>query len=93
MARRKVQQVKQPSSTIMIGDTTDQWVDAKDSARLHPPSIASASRIGNRHNGFINVTWVDGHVTSELPSKLIAGANDANSIFQRDWYYKYDKEL
>jgi prepilin-type processing-associated H-X9-DG protein len=82
--RIKVQQVKQPSGTIMIGDTALGLVD-KDSARLHSPSTG-AVYIGNRHNDSINVTWVDGHVTSEKRNKLRAGASG-----DVDWYYRADK--
>ena len=89
-ARFKVLQVKKPSNTIMIADTTD-WMpgtDARVLARVTYPSFATATYVpvGNRHNGAVNVAWVDGHVTAEKQNKLLWGANS-----DIDWYYKRDK--
>ena len=88
--RIKVQHVKQPSNTIIFGDTTDWMKGTYDFmlARLFTPSEVNAGVIyvGNRHSGAINATWVDGHVTSEKQSKLLAGDNG-----DEDWYYKTDK--
>jgi prepilin-type processing-associated H-X9-DG protein/prepilin-type N-terminal cleavage/methylation domain-containing protein len=89
--RRKVQQVKQPSNTVMIGDSNDIWEDSGKEARLalliYPSSvIITPTGVGNRHNGAINITWADGHVTLERQAKLINGLNG-----DIDWYYRDDK--
>ena len=85
MKRLKVQQVKQPSNTIMIGDTANEKASAaKEVARLFRPKYSAG--VGKRHSNAINVTWVDGHVTSEKTNKLELGADG-----QVAWYYKADK--
>jgi prepilin-type processing-associated H-X9-DG protein/prepilin-type N-terminal cleavage/methylation domain-containing protein len=85
--RFKVQQVKKPTSTIIIGDSNDEWVASGKEHRvalLFPPYLYTLIKVGvgDRHSGSINVTWVDGHVTSEKQIKLIGGANGSE-----DWYY------
>lgn len=85
--RKKVQQVKQASNTIMIGDTNnDDGGTVEFLAVLFRPNAGPG--VGNRHNGAINTAWVDGHVTLEHQAKLNAGANDSTGVYQEDWYYK-----
>ena len=72
--RIKIQQVKQPSITCMIGDSGDG--DAWRAARFDPPSNpANIAAPGDRHNNAINVAWVDGHIHLEQSAKLKAGLN------------------
>ena len=82
--RVKLQQVPKASSTVMIADTLDVISPSYQVMRVYPPCISS--RVGNRHAGSINVTWVDGHVTLEKRGKLLLGDNG-----DMDWYYKLAK--
>ncbi len=78
----------------MIGDTFDEYFSAYPehvTYLLWPavlPLLPGDYTLGTRHNGntFMNVTWVDGHVTAESITKLVNGANG-----DIDWYYKADK--
>ena len=89
-SRIKIQQVKKPSSSIMAGDTQPgavaentlgDWV-----CYMFAPSVVGVRMVGDRHNGSINITWGDGHVSLEKKAKLILGMNG-----DQDWYYKRDK--
>jgi prepilin-type processing-associated H-X9-DG protein len=86
--RKKIVQVKQPSNTIAVGDTTDWYGNNSERlARLYCPSYGNFSPpVGNRHSGSINILWVDGHVLAEGQKKLLAGVGG-----DEDWYYKADK--
>ncbi len=84
--RWKIIQVGKPSITIMIGDTGNTPMTPVWRYTLLYDPKSSPERVGSRHSGSINLTWVDGHVSLEKRSKLIAGANgDIN------WYYRRDK--
>lgn len=84
--RKKVQQVKQPSSTVMIGDSNNDYAgNTPFLAVLFAPSAGPC--VGNRHNGAINTAWIDGHVSLERQAKLLAGANDSADTLQENWYY------
>ena len=87
-ARIKIQNIKQVSDTILLGDSSNNFVSGKESrvTLLFPPSVLGIDYISNRHNGAMNVTWADGHVGAELQSKLVAGSNG-----DQDWYYQATK--
>ena len=91
--RIKVQHVKKPSNTIMIADTSDSPRSAYplDTARLYRPYSFTGSQVGPRHSNAINVTWVDGHVSSEQTQKLLAGSGTGTAEEITDWYYRKTK--
>ena len=89
--RKKVQQIEQPSSTIMIGDTSKYTRSSADNwwvANLFPSDQQSGKLVGTRHNNenAINVVWADGHVSLEQRAKLLLGSDG-----EVNWYYMYDK--
>lgn len=89
--RFKIVQFKKPSGTIVIGDTGNDWVTAGKEHRvalLNLPSTASGAYVGKRHNGSINVTWLDGHVTLETKAKLMLGGIKSSGVYQTDMYYQ-----
>lgn len=59
--RQKRQSVKQPSQTILLGDSSDDNSVAWYPVGFFGPGYYCGP--GDRHYGGINVAWVDGHVT------------------------------
>ena len=86
LKRIKIQQVEQPSNTIMFGDTADNWGGSNYFmvARLY--GSISSNGIYSRHNQKANVAWIDGHVTTEQSNKLSNGTSTS-----KDWYYLKEK--
>jgi prepilin-type processing-associated H-X9-DG protein/prepilin-type N-terminal cleavage/methylation domain-containing protein len=88
--RIKIQQVEKASETVMIGDSCNNTEVTYEYqvARFDPPASENATYagVGSRHNGSINVTWADGHVTLEKRAKLMVGSNG-----DEDYYYKRKK--
>lgn len=99
--RKKLQHVIQPTSTIMYGDTTNDWVNANTygvttlwlpSNNSWPGQSGTFDPISTRHSGKINISWVDGHVSTEHQAKIKAGAYSSNlSANDPDWYYQLKK--
>ena len=84
--RIKVLQVKKPTITIMMGDTTNKPdADPRQVTSLYHPTAVGVliDFISNRHNGSMNAGWVDGHVSLEHQAKMYAGCDD--------WFYKRNK--
>ena len=65
--RMKIQNVRQPSRKVMIGDTTD-WINSTSNAlRIIYPEYRYSSPyplpcVGDRHGGGVNMVLGDGHV-------------------------------
>ena len=102
--RKKVQQAKQPSITVMYGDTTNDWVGSNTHgvAMMWCPSKDgwSPSQAGGlydpvskRHNGSLNIAWIDGHVTAEHQAKMKAGGGTGTADQIMDYYYRLDKTI
>jgi prepilin-type processing-associated H-X9-DG protein/prepilin-type N-terminal cleavage/methylation domain-containing protein len=89
--QRRISQVKSPSETVAMGDTTD-WTHygVWDYVFLYSPSSASAFSpnlsISNRHSNGLNYLWADGHVSWMSTAKAMLGANGSVN-----YYYKVDK--
>ena len=96
--RIKVLNVKRHSSTIMIGDVGNGAANnTLRSVSMFTPSALLAPAATYRflfigpHNTMKNITWVDGHASSEQEPKLWAGAADAGGVVQADWYFMRNK--
>ena len=88
--RIKVMDVKQPSSTIMIGDTTNGVTHAQAVSLVYRPTATGGNMfiVSDRHSGSMNIVWVDGHVSAMKQAKLWNGADG-----QQNWYYMRDKNV
>lgn len=84
---QNIARIPLPSKTIIVGDTTDWFNFAYQLYNLYPPSSGSLHPpVGNRHNGSINLLWVDAHVSAMTQSTLMAGLNG-----KIDYYYMKTK--
>ena len=93
-SRIKVLRVTQPTSTIMIGDTSNSdIITSRHAVTLYAPSKVGTNlhQISDRHNGSMNISWVDGHVSAMRPAELIAGSGTGTAAEIMDWYYRRDK--
>lgn len=83
--RKKRAQMKKPSETILIGDAeSSDLIPAVNQSRwtmLYYPGVADL--IGSRHDGAINISWGDGHV-SGLKYAQTLNNGKVNGI---SWYY------
>jgi prepilin-type N-terminal cleavage/methylation domain-containing protein/prepilin-type processing-associated H-X9-DG protein len=77
---RKILQVKNVSGTIMLADAINNYYAISSGKKwgyhnlyCYYMSSQSGGLVDLRHNAAANVTWVDGHVTSEK----VAGINSA----------------
>ncbi len=87
--RIKAQHIKQPSSTIITGDSSDKcngtnyyWY-----VNLYGPRVTSGLYVSDRQSGSMNIAWGDGHVSGEKQGKIKLGVGGDTS-----WYYKTDKD-
>jgi prepilin-type processing-associated H-X9-DG protein len=66
----KINNIKGISSLIAIGDSNQ---DGQYDILIRPSAkVTDIGSIGNRHSGYANVLWLDGHVKSELFAKLVS---------------------
>lgn len=82
----KLAKINEPTETMLIADGTDN-PDSTSSRYLikHDNDI---SNLGNRHLGKLNILWVDGHITGDMPLKILSGQN-GDSLY----YYYGDKSF
>ncbi|WDE97784.1 prepilin-type N-terminal cleavage/methylation domain-containing protein [Lentisphaera profundi] len=73
-------------SSIEDATETVSTVDSLDNTDYNTASNTKDSDVGYRHNGGVNVAWVDGHVSWKSTELMSAGKNGAN-----DYYYLIDK--
>ena len=88
IGRVKEQNIEQPSSTIITGDTSDLTFGSYlyCFVTMYSPRTSSGLYVSDRHSGSMNTAWGDGHVSAEKQAKLQIGASGDTS-----WYYKVDK--
>ncbi|WDE97984.1 prepilin-type N-terminal cleavage/methylation domain-containing protein [Lentisphaera profundi] len=77
----KITDIESAVETVVIADSIDDtsWVDVSY-------NLPSENAIGNRHNGSLNLLWVDGHVQSATQTVISAGKNG-----EQDYYYLVTK--
>lgn len=94
MSYRKIVQIKNPSETVVVADSAGDDgdgiggdKDGKNDYVIGPKgypetsgSSVSSRVVSNRHGGFTNVLWVEGHVSDEQTAALIEDV----SRFDRD---------
>jgi prepilin-type N-terminal cleavage/methylation domain-containing protein/prepilin-type processing-associated H-X9-DG protein len=86
-SRVKLSTTKQPSQTIICGETTD-WADNYTDPSclgyvLTPKNTTLTVSVGNRHRKGINMVWADGHLEWKTQKELLEGRYG-----DRDWYYR-----
>jgi len=82
--RLKINTITKPSQTISCGETTD-WIHGGywDYAYVYSQNTTpSWISVGNRHNGGVNMAWVDGHVEWKPQMVLYKGLPAS-----KYWYY------
>lgn len=66
----KINTIKGISNLIAIADSNQ---DGQYDILIRPSAkVTDIGSIGNRHSGYANVLWLDGHVKSELFAKLVS---------------------
>jgi prepilin-type N-terminal cleavage/methylation domain-containing protein/prepilin-type processing-associated H-X9-DG protein len=76
-----------PSETILLTDSRTSvegsWC-GDDGKHLLPPSQAAADCWGKpdpRHNGGLNILWIDGHATKRQPTSFFVGQSPQDRFF------------
>jgi prepilin-type processing-associated H-X9-DG protein/prepilin-type N-terminal cleavage/methylation domain-containing protein len=65
----KITKIKNPSQTLMIGDSRTTQSLASNRAVIEPSSAWTAN-VAKRHDGGSNISFTDGHVTWEKYNKI-----------------------
>ncbi|MDD7984326.1 prepilin-type N-terminal cleavage/methylation domain-containing protein [Lentisphaera marina] len=73
-------------SSIEDATETVSTLDSLDDTDFNTASNTKDSDVGYRHNGGVNVAWVDGHVSWKSTEFMSAGKNGSNH-----YYYLIDK--
>ncbi len=81
-AHIKANTVTKPSESVFAGDTSDIGDFNWEVHYIYPGSYG-VSRIGNRHEGSLNVVWADFHVSTERQGKLATGLQGDVDYFYR----------
>ena len=82
----KLTQVKDAVDTIAIGDSGDAATWAPFHSAVLPFAESNGAFIGERHDGAINLLWLDGHVAPMKKWDLMNGKDK-----KRNYYYMWDK--
>ena len=94
--RVKVIKVTQPSSTLMIGELSNEPGTALRAVKLYRPQGVMPTLVGlyaKRHSDGMNISWVDGHVSTMRRAELVAGAGVLIGTDQpMNWYFRLDKD-
>ncbi len=95
----KLSQIKSPSETLLFGDCAcwSSFSSCTGAANtIYPPSVLTGggwqtATVHFRHNGFANILWADGHVSS-VSVKHHINANDSNLACISEDESAYDLE-
>ncbi len=84
----KPNSVKKPTETIVTGDSSNGITGATQSAVLYLKGT-NGGGVGDRHDGGINLSWVDGHVSWMKKNEIEAGKTSPYLTAANEYKYYY----
>ena len=69
----KMLKIQEPTETMLIADGCDDPTNT--GSRYLVKHNNDINNLGSRHSGRMNILWVDGHISTENPAKIMSGQN------------------